>query len=407
MVLPAIGIRTVEAPIATPAPPPSESIVAVIGSLGSSDSGDNTAIQNAYGVNTPALIANRAAWNDLGANLGSAYRAIQDLYASADVPIAFIRTPDYSARGATVSPTDAEVAAAITALGTVPTVLSIDPRFVLMPNLTWARDTTSGNTGGQQLGDPVSAAGTQSPALTALDPVLDTLAADAFVSAPPAADGQANTVDNFIAWAQANRGSHSRFVQIAPRQLINAVDEDLSGAVLGARIRVESERGVGATMQYAPITTSGGVPHPVLSNSFGQILTDDAARLSANALMAVIRHQGLHAWGSTFGVSAATSPYRFISVRRTADEIARTMRTLNIAALTIPIGEDFFSFVESHSNAYMRSLEAEGSIAGGSVTRDNERNTPAALAAGQTHFIVTFTPVYAARTLSFRIELTA
>ena len=134
MTLTPIGIRTSEAPIATPAPPRSEYNVVVGGSLGSSDSGTNTAIQAALPIDTPTLIANRAAWLDLDADEGSAYRAVNDLYANANVPLAFIRHEDVSARGATLAPTPSQIASMIAAIRTVPTLLDIDPRFVLIPN---------------------------------------------------------------------------------------------------------------------------------------------------------------------------------------------------------------------------------------------------------------------------------
>ena len=252
----------------------------------------------------------------------------------------------------------------------------------------------------------MAAAGTASAALTALDGVLDDLEAIAFVSVPPTAEGNPNTIDNFLAWTAANRGAHSRLVHCAPRQTVGGADDDFSGALLGTRIRIEAERGVGATMQYAPVTTAGGVPRPLLSWSGGQVATDDASRLSAAGVMAVIRSGGtLRAWGSTFAVADASSGYRYIGVRRVADEIARALRRFNLAALEIPISDRFFTFIEGHGNDYLRGLEAEGSIAAGNVVRDIERNTPQMLAAGRTNFIVQFTPVYPARTVDFRIEL--
>ena len=407
MVLSPIGVLTEEVDVVVPAPAPTSVVVLAIGSLGSSDSGDNTAIQTAIPLSTPTLLANRAAWLALNANEGSAYRAVADLYANENGPVVWIRTPEYSARGATLSPTDAELAAAVTAAETVPTVLNVTPRVVIAPNLTWARDSTSGNTGAQQEGDPVAAAGTASPLIAGLDALLDRWGAILYASAPPGADGVPNTVDNWLAWAAANRGSHERVVQVTPRQTAGGQDEDLSGAVAGARIALEAQRGVGAPSIYAPVVTSGGVPRPPLSNSFGQDTTDDAARLSAAGVMAVIRHQGLHLWGNTVGVASASSPYRFINVRRVADEIERQMRLINIPALRFGVGEDYFDAVEFGSNQYLRELEAEGSIASGNVTRNDERNTAAAAAAGRTFFRVTFEPVYGVRTAEFEIELEA
>ena len=401
--------------------PTSRDDVAVIGSLGSSQSAANTAIQTRFpegmvvrasGEGTGSLIRNHADFLSLGADRGSAYRALLDLYANRDVPVSFIRVADFSDRGATLAPTDVQVTNALTqGLARVPSVLDREPRFVMMPNLVWNR-TQAGNTGAARAGDALL---TQCPWIETLSGQLETLEAIAVVSTPPVPNATNSrnpaTADQAIQWSALNRGSHTRIVHVFPRRGTDpASDDDMSGAVLGTIIRNEEERGVGANINYARIVSANASLIRNPTNSFGQSSTDDAAELSEANVMAVINHNGLHIWGNTFpvapGTNLARSALRFISTRRAMDEISRAMREINLEFLTYGVSDAFFDAVIASANAWLSDFAASGGIRGGSVEK-SALNTQAANDAGNTFFDVTMRPTRPVRTMQFTVGLSA
>ena len=384
-------------------------IVAVVGSLGSSESADNTAIQSAFPVNMPRLISNAAAFTDLASTRGTAHNFLRDLYANVEPPVVFVRIPDPSARGDALAPTEAQVLAGITAVGTIPADMGIFPRWVGIPEVSYAK-TATGNTGPNQAGDPASNVLTAaSPVSAALDTQLDAIGACAVVSVPPGNDGAVGTAANAVTFSALNRGVHKRTVHVFPRETVASADADFSGAVLGAIIDAEVVRGVGRNVWGIPVVTAGGVPRPYVSNTFGENASDDASVLSHNNIMTVVRGEGgtgLILYGNTFAVDPTDGDdFRFIQVRRIADEINHALNQIGFSAFRHDIGDELYNDVERRGNALMSRLETDGSIVQGSVERDVARNTPATQALGEAHFIVSFTAQYPVRTITYRTQL--
>ncbi len=270
-----------------------------------------------------------------------------------------------------------------------------------MPN-SYKRQTT-GNSGTPQAGDADTDNAAVNPIASGLDAAAETLRSVAVLSCPPVGNGAASTAANMVAWSAANRGSNARLVHVGNRQGA-APNKDAGGAVIGALIANERDRGVGANPNYAPVTMEA--PSPVLSNSYGERATDDAAVLSAAGVIGIVREQGLHLWGNTFAVADPNPPYHYIASRRAIDEVIRATRVVNRAVFTLDVGARLFRFVEGHMGEWLRDFQASGGITRGSIIADDSRNTSAAAIAGTAYFIITLELRNPVRTVVFAVEAT-
>ena len=113
---------------------------------------------------------------------------------------------------------------------------------------------------------------------------------------------------------------------------------------------------------------------------------------------------GFRLWGNR--TLSSDPKWKFLSVRRTADQIEEAMLRSHLWAVDRGITRAYFTEVAESINAFLRQLRADGAIVDGRAWADSERNTPAAIANGEVHFAFDFTPTYPSEHITFTSMLT-
>jgi uncharacterized protein len=113
-----------------------------------------------------------------------------------------------------------------------------------------------------------------------------------------------------------------------------------------------------------------------------------------------IRQGGFRLWGNRTG--SIDSKWAFLSVRRTADIINDSLQRAHLWAVDRLINKTFLDDVADSVNAYLRSLQNQGAIIGGTCWPDPDLNSPDQLAQGKVYFNFDFTPPYPAEHITFR-----
>ena len=220
------------------------------------------------------------------------------------------------------------------------------------------------------------------------------------------ADGPGTTRADALAYRQA---IDSRRVMIVdPKVRVSDADGTVSSAPasayvagLMARSDRDPERGWWASPSNQALLGIVGTSRPI---SFILGDTDSEANaLNENDVSTVIRQDGWRLWGSR--TCSSDPKWAFVSVVRTADRINRALLESHLWAVDRNIRATYVSSVIESVNSFLRDLQRDGAILGGTCWADRELNTPASVAAGRIWFDFDFTPAYPAERVTFRSRL--
>ena len=115
---------------------------------------------------------------------------------------------------------------------------------------------------------------------------------------------------------------------------------------------------------------------------------------------------GYRLWGDHTRATGDRVTWKFLNVRRIADALYDALIDNHLWAVDRNITKNYFSLVSAGVNSLLRDLQSLEAITGGTCYPDPDLNTERNIALGVVNFIVEFTPVYPARTVKFKIELT-
>ncbi|MFW7382265.1 MAG: phage tail sheath C-terminal domain-containing protein [Oligoflexus sp.] len=132
----------------------------------------------------------------------------------------------------------------------------------------------------------------------------------------------------------------------------------------------------------------------------------DANNLNNNRIVTVIRRDGFRLWGNRSLAGEAENRFRWISVRRIADQINDSIIRNHFSALDKNIIAAYIQNVLEGVQAYLDGMQRDGDILGGLVFVDPEQNTPNEIKVGEVTFDFEFTPVYPANNIKFRSRMT-
>ena len=131
------------------------------------------------------------------------------------------------------------------------------------------------------------------------------------------------------------------------------------------------------------------------------------AQLLNNAGIAtIINHGGgYRLWGAERTASGDRQPWKFLSVRRTADILYEAVEEHHQWAVDRNISATYFQEVAAGVNAFIRDLKSKGALYEGECYPDPDLNSEAAIKDGNAYWSVRYTPYYPARSLHFNVVL--
>ncbi|MGS4945369.1 phage tail sheath subtilisin-like domain-containing protein [Meridianimarinicoccus sp. RP-17] len=170
-----------------------------------------------------------------------------------------------------------------------------------------------------------------------------------------------------------------------------------SSRVAGIIARTDAERGFWWSPSNKLMNGITGTTRPV---SFA--LNDPNTRanlLNAAEVTTIVQDRGWRLWGNR-GTSA-DQLWAFLSVRRTADAIEESIEAAQLWAMDRPFSAQLLRDIRDSVAAFLRTLQAQGAILGGTCWLDPELNTEATLKAGQLFVNYDFEPPAPLERLTF------
>lgn len=111
---------------------------------------------------------------------------------------------------------------------------------------------------------------------------------------------------------------------------------------------------------------------------------------------------GIRTWGNrTAAFPTNTSPYNFISVRRTADVLHESLELAMMQFIDKPITQATIDSIRDTVNAFIRTLISRGALVDGECVYNPGKNPPTEIAAGHLTFDISFMPPTPAERITF------
>lgn len=166
---------------------------------------------------------------------------------------------------------------------------------------------------------------------------------------------------------------------------------DIVARAMGLRARIDEEQGWHKTISNVALSGVGGMDLDVHFDLMDP--STEAGVLNDKQVTTIIRQNGFRLWGNRSCADPATKPeWSFESAVRTShalkDEIASIVAPFLDQPMTIGLIKDLLET----GNARFRQLVTEGRIVGAEMFFDNDENSAQELAAGRPHFRIEFTP---------------
>lgn len=180
------------------------------------------------------------------------------------------------------------------------------------------------------------------------------------------------------------------------------VAEPASSRVAGLIAKSDNDRGFWWSPSNQEILGIVGTAYPVEFSMSDA--TAESNLLNENKVACIVSQDGFRLWGNRS--TAADQKFSFLSVRRTADIIGDSIVRSHRWAVDRNITKTYISDVTNSVNSYLKDLEAQQAILGGTCWADPDLNTPSAIAQGKIYFNFDFTPPYPAEHITFRSLLT-
>ena len=353
----------------------------VIGLIGTAPDADATK----FPLNTPVLIAgSRTEAATLGAN-GTLPQAIDGIMDQAGAMVVVIRVKEGTGATATAD-TLANVIGGVDAttgqyqgvhtLLAAESVLGVAPKILIAPGFTEQQAVVS-----EMLG------------------IADRLRAVVIADGPSTNDAAA------ITYRELFGSSRIYIVDPAARvfdtKTATEIIQPMSARVAGIIARSDNERGFWHSPSNQEIYGIIGTERAV-----DFTLGDPNARanlLNEKDVATVIQKKGFRLWGNR--TCSSDPKWAFLSVRRTADMINESLLRAHLWAVDRNITKTYIEDVTEGVNAYLRDLQAQGAILGGSCWADPDLNTPANIAQGKVFFDFDFTAPSPAEHITFRSSL--
>ncbi|MEW6490368.1 MAG: phage tail sheath C-terminal domain-containing protein [Thermodesulfobacteriota bacterium] len=366
----------------------------VIGIVGTAPNADAAK----FPLDTPVLVAGSrreaAGLDTVGTGLGTLPAALDAIFDQAGAVVVVVRV----AEGAGAEETLANVLGGVDA-GTgaytgvqaflaAETVVGVAPRILIVPGFTGERPEDPLNPG-TYLANPV---------VSELLGIADRLRAVIVAEGPDTNDAAA------LAWA-GDFGSKRVYVVDPGVQVVGTggalTTQPASARAAGMIAKSDAERGFWWSPSNREMYGIVGTTRPV---DFA--LGDANARanlLNEGNVTTIIRHDGFRLWGNR--TLSSDPKWAFLSVVRTADMIHESLLRAHLWAVDRNISKTYLEDVTAGVNAYLRRLQAQGAILGGTCWADPDLNTPENLAAGKVFFDFDFTPPAPAEHVTFRSRL--
>jgi phage tail sheath protein FI len=170
-----------------------------------------------------------------------------------------------------------------------------------------------------------------------------------------------------------------------------------SARAAGIIARTDAERGFWWSPSNKLMNGITGTARPV---SFA--LNDPNTRanlLNGAEVTTIVQDRGWRLWGNR-GTSADPL-WAFLAVRRTADAIEESIEAAQLWAMDRPFSAQLLRDIRDSVAAFLRTLQAQGAILGGTCWLDPELNTEATLKAGQLYVNYDFEPPAPLERLTF------
>jgi len=165
----------------------------------------------------------------------------------------------------------------------------------------------------------------------------------------------------------------------------------------GIIARTDAERGFWWSPSNKVMNGITGTARPV-SYALNDPLTR-ANLLNENEVTTIIQDRGWRLWGNR---STTADPlWAFLAVRRTADAVEESIEAAQLWAMDRPFSAQLLRDIRDSVAAFLRTLQAQGAILGGTCWLDPELNTETTMKAGRLFVNYDFEPPAPLERLTF------
>jgi phage tail sheath protein FI len=348
---------------------------AVIGIIGTAPACDAAK----FPLNTPVILAGRPPASDVIGSSGTLKNALDGIFKQAGAVVVVVRVAEGNDSAATIANVigDEGDKTGVHAFRQAQSVVFQTPRILLAPGFSHNASVTT---------ELLSVAGKLRAVVVADAGDAEADAADAQTFAAGFGSDRLFCV---FPWVKVSR---------------NGVDvaEPSSSRVAGLIAKSDNDRGFWWSPSNQEILGIVGTSYPVEFSMSDA--TAESNLLNENKVTVIVSQDGFRLWGNRS--TSADQKFAFLSVRRTADIIGDSIVRAHRWAVDRNITKTYISDVTNSVNSYLKDLEAQGAILGGTCWADPDLNTPSAIAQGKIYFNYDFTPPYPAEHITFRSLLT-
>lgn len=187
-----------------------------------------------------------------------------------------------------------------------------------------------------------------------------------------------------------------------PFYLRDGVATPSSGAIAGVISRVDGEKGFWNSPSNHEVFGITGTAR-MIDFELGDT-SSRANLLNELKIATTIREDGFRLWGNQ--TLASDPAYKFLSVVRTADMVAESIKQGHLWAVDRCITATYLEQVVETVRGYLRSLQSRGAILGGDAWVDPDDNLPTDIQNGNVKIRYHFTPCYPAERVTFLASIT-
>jgi uncharacterized protein len=324
--------------------------------------------------NKPLLINTRESAALLGAT-GTLPDAIELIYDQGASLVIVIVAEEGDTDGETLS----NVIAACEHLRDCQSVLGYTPDILIAPGFTHQRTGTK-----NAVAAKLESVAPKLPAIVVLDaPNTDNAAAQLY--ADDFSTGRTFVADPFVL--------KSKDGVVTPMPA--------SSAVAGVIARTDNEEGFWVSPSNKPVYNIVGTARPI-DFKMGDNTTT-ANLLNEQNVATIIRLEGYRLWGNR--TTSSDIRYTFLSVRRTADAVAKSIENGLLWAIDRGITKTLVEDVVQSVNDFLANLKTQGAIINGQAWADPAKNTPSQIAQGMLKISFDFAPVYPAERITIDVSI--
>lgn len=339
------------------------------------------AIPADFPANTPVLITGPLHAAKLGAT-GTLKDAWQQAYREGVSVLVVVRVEAGATPADTITAVigDEAEGTGIWALANAQALISVSPMILAAPGF-------SANTAGATEASPVA---------TALLSLANRLKAVAVLDGPNTTEADAKTD---IALYGSDRMLYCDPAIRAWDEVAGAAVTFPASATAASALSVtDSEKGFWWSPSNTLLQGIVGTARPI-AFAISDTATE-ANRLNEVGITTIVNRNGFRLWGNR---SPSEDPnWVFLSVRRTADMIYRSIEDAMLWAMDRPFSEQLLRDIRDSVQDYLDTLIVRGAILGGECWLDPELNTEATLKAGQVYINFDIEPPAPLERLSFR-----